>query len=324
MNKINRYLGLHLTAIASVIALGLWMSPGVAGDFFRDRNPHKIGKHTEAAFTAFFAEGNYPEGQRQLELAKQTEPDEPLVYTLLAAFAYLNQDERAARDYSRIILDKSAKLADENPLRSKIYTSIGHLVDSGTKLKNTDSLSVLNKLRLVLENIDEAEKISPRDPELNLIKGTIDLFLALNIPFSDPEAAIARLDKYAAPSYAADRAIAIGYRDLKRYSNALEYVNKAIASAPKNPELYYLKAQIQTRLGDKRKSDGLLQEANDNFQIALEKSNRLPKNTVADIAAEKCANQVKLERQSLNCRSIKASIEKEPGLWGPAKVPEPK
>ncbi|PSB04329.1 Sll0314/Alr1548 family TPR repeat-containing protein [Merismopedia glauca] len=321
MNKIRDKVGLHITAIASVVALGLWIGPTIAGDFFRSRNPHQIGEHTEAAFTAIFAEGNYPEGQRQLELAKEQEPNEPLVYTLLAAFAYLNEDREGVKDYAKKTLETADKLSDEDPLRAKIYTSIGHLLASTETLKKQGSLAVISKLELVFDNIDEAEKISPQDPELSLIKGYMDLFLALNLPFSDPGAAIERLDNYAKPRYLAERGIALGYRDLKQHSKALEYVNRAIKSTPSNPELYYLKAQIQVRLGKQKKNSKFLLEANSNFDIALQKSTQLPKTIVGDIAYEKCENQAKLDNTQPNCRNLKASIKQQPGLWGPAKLP---
>jgi tetratricopeptide (TPR) repeat protein len=320
MNKMSDKIGLHLTAIASVIALGLWIGPTIAGDFFRSRNPHQIGEHTQAAFTAIFAEGNYPEGQRLLELAKQKEPNEPLVYSMLAAFAYLNEDREAAKNYTQKTLEAADKLAGDDPLRSKLYTSIGNLLASVQTLKKRGTLGIITKLQPVFENIDEAEKINPQDPELSLIKGYMDLFLAVNLPFADPDAAIERLDKYAAPRYLAERGMALGYRDLKQYSKALNYVNRAINSTPNNPELYYLKAQIQVRLGKQKKSSKLLREANENFNIALQKSSQLPKIIVADIAYEKCENQAKLDNKETNCRNLKAAIKKQPGLWGPAKL----
>jgi tetratricopeptide (TPR) repeat protein len=321
MKKISETIGLHLTAIASTIALGLWIGPTIAGDFFRSENPRQIGEHTEAAFTAIFAEGNYPEGQRQLELAKQKEPNEPLVYTLSAAFAYLNEDPQTARDYTKKTLEAAEKLAAEDPLRSKLYTSIGNLLSSVSTLKKQNSLGLIAKLQPVFDNIDEAEKISPNDPELSLIKGYIDLFLALNLPFADPNTAIDRLDNRAAPRYLAERGIALGYRDLKQYSKALEYVNRAIKKTPNNPELYYLKAQIQVRLGKQKKNSKFFNEANSNFDTALQKSTQLPKIIVSDIAYEKCENQAKLDESQPNCRNLKAEIKKQPGLWGPAKLP---
>jgi tetratricopeptide (TPR) repeat protein len=321
MKKLSEQLGLHFTAIASVVTLGLWIAPTIARDFFRSEKPHQIGDKTEAAFKAIFAEGNYPEGQRLLELAKEQEPNEPLVYSLLGGFAYLNQDSEGVKIYAKKTLEAADKLAEKDPLRGKIYTSIGHFLVSAESLKKEGSLGVIPKIQLVLDNIDEAAKISPEDPELNLIKGYMDLVLALNLPFSDASAAIERLDKYAAPRYIAERAIALGYRDLKQYSKALNYVDRAIKATPNNPELYYLKAQIQVRLAKQKKNSDLLTEASSNFDKALQKSTQLPKVLVGDIAYEKCQTQAKLSNTQPNCRSLKAEIKKQPGLWGPAKLP---
>ncbi len=70
------------------IALNLWVSPSLAGDPFRDREPHQIGDQTEAAFKAIFQQGNYPEAERYLEQAVSKEPNEPLAYAMKASLAY--------------------------------------------------------------------------------------------------------------------------------------------------------------------------------------------------------------------------------------------
>ena len=51
-------------------------------------------------------------------------------------------------------------------------------------------------LQQVFSELDEAESINPSDPELNLIKGYMDLMLAVNLPFSNPEGAISQMSTY--------------------------------------------------------------------------------------------------------------------------------
>jgi len=50
-----------------------------------------------------------------------------------------------------------------------------------------------------LQYLDKAEAVSASD-QLNLIRGCMDLMLAANLPLSNPEQAIARLEKFAGPS----------------------------------------------------------------------------------------------------------------------------
>ena len=125
--------------------------------------------------------------------------------------------------------------------------------------------------------------------------------LAVNLPFSDPSQAIERLQKYGSPPYLVERGIALGYRDLKNYSKAMEFVDRAIADAPNNPDLLYLKAQILVKQ-DKRK------EALDFFQKALAKQAQLPNRYVAQITYEQCVAQSKLDNTNKDCDAIRDSI----------------
>ncbi len=63
--------------------------------------------------------------------------------------------------------------------------------------------------------LGKAEAISANDPELNLIRGYMDLMLAVNLPFTSPDQAIERLEKNAAPRYLVDRGIAISLSRFK-------------------------------------------------------------------------------------------------------------
>ncbi|MEH2366133.1 Sll0314/Alr1548 family TPR repeat-containing protein [Nostoc sp.] len=279
------------TAFAVAIALNVWVNPSLAGDPFRDREPHQIGDQTEAAFKAIFQQGNYPAAERYLEQALSKEPNEPLAYAMKASLAYGNKDWAKLDTYSQKTLETGQKLIPSDPLRGNLYTAVGHFLEGAVVITREGTVNgvpqAFSRLRQVYEYLDKAEAISANDPELNLIKGYMDLLLAVNLPFASPDQAIGRLEKNAAPEYLVDRGIALAYRDLKRYPQALEYVNRAIKTTSDNPEIYYLKAQILKKLGQKEKSQQLFQEAIANFDKALTKKSQLPGDLVKQIERER-------------------------------------
>ncbi|MEH1915573.1 Sll0314/Alr1548 family TPR repeat-containing protein [Nostoc sp.] len=279
------------TAFAVAIALNVWVNPSLAGDPFRDREPHQIGDQTEAAFKAIFQQGNYPAADRYLEQALSKEPNEPLAYAMKASLAYGNKDWAKLDTYSQKTLETGQKLIPTDPLRGNLYTAVGHFLEGAVVITRQGTVNgvpqALGRLRQVYEYLDKAEVISANDPELNLIKGYMDLLLAVNLPFASPDQAIRRLEQNAAPGYLVDRGIALAYRDLKRYPQALEYVNRAIKTTSDNPEIYYLKAQILKQLGQKEKSQQIIQEAIANFDKALTKKSQLPGDLVKQIERER-------------------------------------
>ncbi|MEH1992450.1 Sll0314/Alr1548 family TPR repeat-containing protein [Nostoc sp.] len=279
------------TAFAVAIALNVWVNPSLAGDPFRDREPHQIGDQTEAAFKAIFQQGNYPAADRYLEQALSKEPNEPLAYAMKASLAYGNKDWAKLDTYSQKTLETGQKLIPTDPLRGNLYTAVGHFLEGAVVITRQGTVNgvpqALVRLRQVYEYLDKAEVISANDPELNLIKGYMDLLLAVNLPFASPDQAIRRLEQNAAPGYLVDRGIALAYRDLKRYPQALEYVNRAIKTTSDNPEIYYLKAQILKQLGQKEKSQQIIQEAIANFDKALTKKSQLPGDLVKQIERER-------------------------------------
>ncbi|MEH2374108.1 Sll0314/Alr1548 family TPR repeat-containing protein [Nostoc sp.] len=273
------------------IALNLCVNPSLAGDPFRDREPHQIGDQTEAAFKAIFQQGNYPAAERYLDQALSKEPNEPLAYAIKASLAYGNKDWAKLDTYSQKTLETGQKLIYTDPVRGNLYTAVGHFLEGAVVISREGTVNgvpqVFSQLRQVYEYLDKAEAISANDPELNLIKGYMDLLLAVNLPFASPDQAIGRLEQNAAPRYLVDRGIALAYRDLKRYSQALEYVNRAIKTTSDNPEIYYLKAQILKELGQKQKSQQMFQEAIANFDKALTKKSQLPGDLVKQIEGER-------------------------------------
>ncbi|WP_066383491.1 MULTISPECIES: Sll0314/Alr1548 family TPR repeat-containing protein [unclassified Anabaena] len=277
--------------VGVAIALNLGVNPTLAGDPFRTNAPRKIGDNTEAAFKAVFYNGDYLAAQRYLQQAASTESDEPLVYAMKASLAYINGDLAGLDNYSRKTLATGQKLLTNDNLRGSIYTAVGHFLEGAVDLTREGTIKgapkALSRLRQVYQYLEQAEAISPQDPELNLIKGYMDLMLAVSLPFASPDEAIARLENNAAPEYLAVRGIAIAYRDLKQYSQALRYANRALKVAPGNPELYYLKAQILKEQGKQAKSQQLIQDAIANFDKALTKKSQLPKELVKQIERER-------------------------------------
>jgi tetratricopeptide (TPR) repeat protein len=281
---------LKVTVTTSIL-LNILVNPSFAGDPFRSREPHKIGDRTEAVFNAIFQQGNYPAAKDALQKAVSSEPNEPLIYAIQASLAYQNQDQTSLAKYSRKTLETGQNLIASDPLRGNLYTAVGHFLEGAVILKREGTVNgaplAFSRLRKVYTYLDRAEEISASDPELNLIRGYMDLMLAVNLPFTSPDDAINRLEKNAAPGYLVDRGIALAYRDLKQHSQALDYVNRALKTTADNPEIYYLKAQILHEKGKKEKSQDLIKEAITHFDKALAKKSQLPANLVKQIEYER-------------------------------------
>jgi tetratricopeptide (TPR) repeat protein len=285
----SQSIGRILAAVA--IATSFCTTPAFAKDPFRTSNPRPIGDNTEAVFRAIFEKGDYKTAD--LTLSK-VETNEPLAHALQASMAYVNwQDERDAQKRS-FFAEEFRKNAEEtretakqlmasDPLRGNVYVAVGHFLDAahvvGTQGTVRGTPQALSLLQEAFKHLDAADKISPQDPELNVIKGYMDLFLSINLPFSNPNDAIARLERYAGPRYLADRGLAIGYRDMNQQAKALDAVNRALQITPTNPELLYLKAQILVRQGNNRDSIPL-------FEQALAKQEQLPQGLVKQISKE--------------------------------------
>ncbi|MBF1989749.1 Sll0314/Alr1548 family TPR repeat-containing protein [Fischerella thermalis] len=278
-------------SLAATLVLNVWVNPSVAADPFRTKEARNIGDKTEAAFKAIFQQGDYKAAEAYLQQALISEPNEPLAYAMKASLAYTNKDWTTLDTYSKKTLETGQKLIASDPLRGNIYTAVGHFLEGAALVRRQGTVNgatqALSKLQEVYKYLDKAQAISANDPELNLLKGYMDLMLAVNLPFANPQQAIERLDKNAAPEYLADRGIAYGYRDLKQYNQALEYVNRALKATSNNPEVYYLKAQILRGMAGKAKNQQLLQEAVINFDQALAKKSQLPAGLVKQIERER-------------------------------------
>ncbi|WP_413175587.1 Sll0314/Alr1548 family TPR repeat-containing protein [Anabaena azotica] len=276
---------------ATAITVISLVNPADAGDPFRSSEPHKIGDRTEAAFKAIFQEGNYPAAEDYLKKAISDEPNEPLAYAMQAALAYGNQDLAGLDRYSKKTLEAGQKLIASDPLRGNLYTGVGNFLEGAVILLRDGGVNgvskALSRLTKVYEYLDKAEEIAANDPELNLIRGYMNLMLAVNLPFTSPDQAIEKLEKNAAPEYLVNRGIALAYRDLKKYSQALDYVNRALKATADNPEIYYLKAQILHEKGKKEKSQDLIKDAIAHFDKALTKKAQLSASLVKQIEYER-------------------------------------
>ena len=282
-------LPLSMAVIISISNSAVW-----AEDPFRDENPRNIGKYTEKAFKTIFLEGDYQTVTKSLKLAEQEEAEDPLVHAMAASLAYTKDDWEGIKKYALQTLESAQLLSEKDPVRGNLYLAVGHFMDGAYVYEKQGALEAIDKLQLVFKFLDRAEDSNPNDPELNLIKGYMDLLLAVNLPFSKPEQAIARFESYAAPNYLVERGLAVAYRDLKQYKQALKYANKALKTAPNNPEHYYLKGQILRQIGKNQQDIKTLELAQENFARALEKSSQLPDFVLETLTRENRLTQEKI------------------------------
>lgn len=265
------------------IALSLWITPALA-DPFRGDGSDAIDDNTEEIFETIFVDGNYQSARAMLA---NIDTDDPLAYAMRASIAYLNHDWTTMGESATLTREKAEQLMASDPLRGHLYTATGIFLEGAYTLSSGDgnlvaqTPAILGKLQEVFSELDAAEAIDPNDPELNLLRGYMDLMLAVNLPFTDPQQAITRLQDYAAPTYLAQRGMAIAYRDLAMYDEALAAVDMALADTPENPDLFYLKAQILRLKGDNA-------AAIENFGMALEKRDQLFSEQIGQISYEQC------------------------------------
>lgn len=266
----------------------------LAGDPFRQNNPRSIGKNTEAAFIAIFKEGNYQEAKRYLNLAEKAEADEPLTFAMYGSLAFTNKEWENLKGYADRTLQAAKTIADKDPLRSNLYQAVGYSLEGAYIYQKEGAVSAIPKLQQVFQYFDEAEKKDPEDPEFNLLKGYLDLLLSSNLPFSSPEQAIDRFEKFGAPDYLVDRGLAVAYRDLKQYAKAIEAVDRALKLTPDNPEIFYLKGQILRKQGRQENNVPVLKQALGYFDKALVKSEQLTPDVLKTLTRERKKTQEKI------------------------------
>jgi tetratricopeptide (TPR) repeat protein len=294
------------------IALSLFTAPAWAGDPFRSNNPRAIDDQTEAAFRAMFEQGNYVEAAT---LLRQPSASDPLAHSLRASLAYIDENWAALGRSAAQTRESAAQLMQTDPLRGHLYTAVGYFLEGAHILRTQGTVAgtpaILGKLQQVFDELDQAEAIDPNDPELNLIRGYMDLMLAVNLPFSNPDDAIARLQNYAAPTYLAQRGIALGYRDLRQPDLAMTAVDRALAETPNNPDLLYLKAQILIlravsleQQGQESQSEIIGEQGIRLFGRALTQQAQLPQELVNQIAWEQCRAVNSIRDRSRDCNPL--------------------
>ncbi len=247
--------------------------PAWAADPFRTSSPKAIGPEAQAAFELMFKNGDYPAAKKRLNTALgTTEANDPLVQAMRASVAYLEQDLPGMQIYAGKTRATAQKLLTIDPLRGHIYTGVSYLIDAGYAVTTQGIVSgtpaALGAVQKLLDEIRVAQEINPDDPELNLVKGYMDMLIATVLPVADLEGALSSLRK-SSPDYLKWRGIALGYRDAKKPDQALDAVNKALAAAPNNPELNYLKGQILWMKDD-------VASAKQEYRTALSKAKQLP------------------------------------------------
>jgi tetratricopeptide (TPR) repeat protein len=271
----------------------------------------KQGANVERAKEAMFRDGDYVKAKQYLDAALKTEPNEPLTYAMNTLYPFSSGDFEKVREYGEKTSQAAEKLMKTNPLRGNLYQGVGLAILAAYEMKkaNGGALGALNKLQKVFEYMDKANKIDPNNSELNLIKGYMDLLLAVNVPFSDTSQAIDRL-KNAEPRYLALRGMYIGHRDLKQYDLANNAIDAARRIAPQNPELTYYKAQLLNIRGRELKNDNDLRESIKLFEVAYQKRDRLLLSTIGQILSERCQAKSSLTKTSNEgCYGFEAQLK---------------
>ncbi|OIP74244.1 MAG: hypothetical protein AUK48_09585 [Oscillatoriales cyanobacterium CG2_30_44_21] len=286
----NRILKLGSVPIALMLTALMSLATAVsvsAADPFRSSNSRAIGAETQKAFELMFKDGNYTSAVKQLDVAIRTEANEPLLFALRASTFYAKEDYLGMQVAGKRVRSNAEALKGKDNLRAHVYLAASDLIEAGYIVK-AEGLSSAGKalplVQSVFDNIKKAQDIDPKDPELNLVKGYIDMLIASVLPLSDLESALASLKTYAAPDYLKWRGIALAYRDARIPNLALEAVNKALVAAPNNPDLNYLKGQILWMQGGSN-----IPEAKKQFELALKKANQLNPTLLAEIR-QQCQN----------------------------------
>ncbi|MGD1937442.1 MAG: Sll0314/Alr1548 family TPR repeat-containing protein [Cyanophyceae cyanobacterium] len=271
--------GTAATLVAILSSLG---NLAIAGDPFRSSDPHDIGDRTEAAFEALFVEGNYPAANDAILKAIDEEPGEPLAHALNGALAYVYGDWDRLQAAAAATEAAATALMDTDPLRGNLYAAVGHALWGGFAISEggggplQGGPEAFSRLQQAQAALNRANEIDPDDPELNLLRGFLDLLVAGNLPFLNLDGAIAQLQK-AQPDYLRHYGLAMANRYLDQPNLALAEIEQAIAIAPENPHLIHFRGQVLTKLGTAARDVSQLQQAEQDYVAVLEKHEQLPR-----------------------------------------------
>ena len=315
-----------LSAVAGTKAISKTVKPSSNMVFPAAGSKEKQGSNVEKAKEAMFRDGDYVKAKQYLDAALQTEPNEPLTYAMNTLYPFSAGNYEQVKEYGEKTAKAAEQLMSTNPMRGNLYQGVGLAILGAYEMKkpNGGALGALSKLQKVFEYMDKAKKIDPNNPELNLIKGYMDLLLAVNVPFSDTNQAIDQL-KNAEPRYLALRGMYIGHRDLKEYDKASNAINAAIKLAPQNPELVYYKAQLTAIRGREQQNESDLRESIKLFESAYQKRDRLLLSTIAQILSERCQAKNALTKTNNDaCWGFEAQLKQDnPNLVvGLTKLPD--
>lgn len=290
--QLQRQSGQFLSILSCLAILG--GGTAIAADPFRTGTEARpIGPSLEGAFNDFFRNGSYLNSSRKLQIAEAENPKEPLVYTLQAALAYMNEQP----DKMLLLAKKTGTVAQAmektDAARSHLYRGLAQGLEGASfYLKDGEAglLAAFPYVSSMLLEIDKARQLAPADPEVNLVVGYVQTILASQKmkPYSD---ALQSFSK-AKPSYLALRGQALVYRDTKDFPQAQAMVEKALVDAPANPELLYLKAQI---LALRQKPVDAIAF----FDKALTLGKQLPESTKKQIRKERSSQISKVTQGSV-------------------------
>ncbi len=278
----SRLLSVGLTVLVSFGA-----SPARASNdpFRTGDNAREMTPEIAIAMNTYFCDGNFDLLSEQMEAARLSAPQEPMIYVSMAALAYLDEDY----DTIGLMIDETLtaveSLKETDPLRAHIYAGAGYGMRAAHRIV-TDGLAsglprALPDINAMFAEFRGARRIDANDPELNYMSGFIDLMMTRR------QRALEQFDSIEYPSHMAYRAQAMALRDMDNYSDALERVDLAISTGCDNPELYYLKAQI-LRLLDRPQASIRW------FERALAMSDQLPETIVEQIQYERDRTELKM------------------------------
>ena len=272
----------------------------------------KQGSNVERAKESMFRDGDYVKAKQYLTAALKTEPNDPLTYAMNTLYPFSAGDYEKVKEYGEKTTKTAEQLMKTNPMRGNLYQGVGFAILGAYEMKkaNGGALGALSKLQKVFEYIDKAKKIEPNNSELKLIKGYMDLLLAVNVPFADTNQALEQLQN-AQPRYLALRGMYIGHRDLKEYDKASVAINAALKIAPQNPEFTYYKAQLLSIRGREQNNETELRESIKLFEIAYQKRDRLLLSTISQILSERCQAKAALTKTSGDCYGFEAQLKQD-------------
>jgi tetratricopeptide (TPR) repeat protein len=185
----------------TVLFVSLAAIPAWAADPFRAGPAARpIKDQTSAVFEAAFLRGNYTEAKQLLPIALQADRSEPLATTMGAILAFYDDDLVAMNRYALQTEQLGQRLASTDPLRGNLYQAVGKSMQGGFDISKAGAGPIagaplaLLKLQESLQFLDQAEKVNPNDPELNLLRGFMEWGLSSILGLFDPNQARQRLD----------------------------------------------------------------------------------------------------------------------------------